>query len=158
RTSASWCTAPGFARPFVTRRRRSRAAPSSSTTHPAPPRRPTASWRVRSSRRRRPRMARKRASMREGPLAELFRATEAAQRTQGDTAESPQPTDAAPGTEQTAAPPAQLPLDSEPTLISRPGAELDATVEHVYDFEVAGPEPAQPAVTAVPDPEPAEQV
>ena len=46
-------------------------------------------------------MARKRASMREGPLAELFRATEAAQRTQGDTAESPQPKDAAPGPEPT---------------------------------------------------------
>ena len=29
-------------------------------------------------------MARKRASMREGPLAELFRATEAAQRAQGE--------------------------------------------------------------------------
>ena len=29
-------------------------------------------------------MARKRASMREGPLAELFRATEAAQRREGD--------------------------------------------------------------------------
>ena len=29
-------------------------------------------------------MARKRASMREGPLAELFRATEAAQRGEGD--------------------------------------------------------------------------
>ena len=29
-------------------------------------------------------MARKRASMREGPLAELFRATEAAQRSEGD--------------------------------------------------------------------------
>ena len=39
-------------------------------------------------------------------------------------------------------------------MISRPGAELDATVEHVYDFEVAGSEPAQPVVTAVPDPEP----
>jgi cell division protein FtsZ len=102
-------------------------------------------------------MARKRASMREGPLAELFRATEAAQRTQGEAAESPPPADGAP-LEPTAAAPAQLPLDSEPTLISRPGAELDATVEHVYDFEVAGPEPAQPAVTAVPDPEPAEQV
>jgi len=102
-------------------------------------------------------MARKRASMREGPLAELFRATEAAQRTQGEAAESPPPADGAP-LEPTAAAPAQLPLDSEPTLISRPGAELDATVEHVYDFEVAGPEPAQPAVTAVPDPESAERV
>ena len=75
-------------------------------------------------------MARKRASMREGPLAELFRATEAAQRTQGEAAESPPPADGAP-LEPTAAAPAQLPLDSEPTLISRPGAELDATVEHV---------------------------
>jgi len=98
-------------------------------------------------------MARKRASMREGPLAELFRATEAAQRTQGEAVESSPPADAAPP-EPTAGAPAQLPLDSEPTLISRPGAELDATVEHVYDFEVAGSEPAQPAVTAVPDPEP----
>ena len=48
---------------------------------PGPPRRPTASW-LASSSRRRCRMARKRASMREGPLAELFRATEAAQRGQ----------------------------------------------------------------------------
>ena len=47
---------------------------SSSTTPPAPPPRRTATWRRRSS------MARKRASMREGPLAELFRATEAAQK------------------------------------------------------------------------------
>jgi len=99
-------------------------------------------------------MARKRASMREGPLAELFRATEAAQRTQGETDDAPPPADAAPAPEPTAAAPAQLPLDTEPTLVSRAGAELDATVEHVYDFEVAGPEPTQPAVTAVPDPEP----
>ena len=99
-------------------------------------------------------MARKRASMREGPLAELFRATEAAQRTQGEAADSPPAADAAAAPEPTAATPAQLPLDSEPMLVSRPGAELDATVEHVYDFEVAAPESAQPAVTAVPDPEP----
>ncbi len=99
-------------------------------------------------------MARKRASMREGPLAELFRATEAAQRTQGEAADSPPAADAAPAPEPTAAAPSQLPLDSEPTLVSRPGAEFDATVEHVYDFEVAAPEPAQPAVTAVPDPDP----
>jgi cell division protein FtsZ len=102
-------------------------------------------------------MARKRASMREGPLAELFRATEAAQRTQGEADDAPPPADAAPASEPTAAAPAQLPLDSEPTLVSRAGAELDATVEHVYDFEVAGPAPMQPAVTAVPDPEPAEE-
>ena len=36
-------------------------------------------------------MARKRASMREGPLAELFRATEAAQRQQKDRALPPEP-------------------------------------------------------------------
>src|SRR6266511_2902760 len=57
------------------RRRRSRASPSSSTTRPARPRRCTAI-----SRRRCSAVARKRASMREGPLAELFRATEAAQK------------------------------------------------------------------------------
>ena len=34
-------------------------------------------------------MARKRASMREGPLAELFRATEAAQRQAADVEEAP---------------------------------------------------------------------
>src|SRR6266540_2008946 len=57
------------------RRRRSRASPSSSTTRPARPRRCTAI-----SRRRCSAVARKRASMREGPLAELFCATEAAQK------------------------------------------------------------------------------
>ncbi|HET8812600.1 MAG TPA: cell division protein FtsZ [Gaiella sp.] len=103
-------------------------------------------------------MARKRASMREGPLAELFRATEAAQRTQGEPAESEAPA-TAPAPESTpgptaAAPPQQLPLDEQSTIISHPGAELDATVEHVYDFEIGAPEPALPSVAAVPDPEP----
>ena len=43
-------------------------------------------------------MARKRASMREGPLAELFRATEAAQRAQSEEQrDAPQP---APATER----------------------------------------------------------
>ncbi len=101
-------------------------------------------------------MARKRASMREGPLAELFRATEAAQRTQGEPDESHAPSDAAPPAPEptTPAPTQQLPLEEQPTLTARPGGELDATVEHVYDFEVGTPEPAQPAVAAVPDPEP----
>jgi cell division protein FtsZ len=102
-------------------------------------------------------MARKRASMREGPLAELFRATEAAQRTQGEPAESQAGDASPPAPEPTVPAPAQqLPLKDQPTLISRPGVELDATVEHVYDFEVGGSEPAQPAVAAVPDPEPVE--
>ncbi len=106
-------------------------------------------------------MARKRASMREGPLAELFRATEAAQRTQGEPAETPAASDASPTAPEptapeptAAAPTEQLPLEEQSTLIARPGAELDATVEHVYDFEVGASEPTQPAVTAVPDPEP----
>jgi cell division protein FtsZ len=75
-------------------------------------------------------MARKRASMREGPLAELFRATEAAQRAK----------ESKPGEE----PPAE---DEQQTLVTPPEAKaespdpgrreeaaLEATVEHVYDF------------------------
>ncbi len=54
-------------------------------------------------------MARKRATMREGPLAELFKKTEAAQRSQG--AETPEP-------------------EADP----RAQAALDETVEHVPDF------------------------
>jgi cell division protein FtsZ len=101
-------------------------------------------------------MARKRASMREGPLAELFRATEAAQRS-GDEA------------------PAAEPVAERPDE-----AALEATVEHVYDFdapttvtltteqvdtpepvpaaeETAEPEPVPdptPAAEAAPEPEP----
>ena len=71
-------------------------------------------------------MARKRASMREGPLAELFRATEAAQRSQGKQDAEPEP--------QAEAPP---PPPVEP---------LEETVEHAPPFE--------PIVEAVPEPEP----
>jgi len=106
-------------------------------------------------------MARKRASMREGPLAELFRATEAAQRAQGEPDESAAPS---PDPETPAASGEQLPLAPErPTPVAAPDTELDATVEHVYDFEVGRPAPvepverAEPAVTAVPDPGPAEE-
>ena len=99
-------------------------------------------------------MARKRASMREGPLAELFRATEAASR--GETPprlrpRSPSRRCATPArdvaTEQ--APPEAT--DETLTLPSvtleedrRESAALEATVEHVYDFEVreAGAEEA----------------
>ena len=56
-------------------------------------------------------MARNRASMREGPLAELFRATEAAQR-QAE----------------------QEPEESQPPQPSRRGAAAEQTVEHVPDF------------------------
>jgi cell division protein FtsZ len=62
-------------------------------------------------------MARKRATMREGPLAELFRKTEAAQRSQGE----PEPA----GTDVSALAPVTDP---------RAQAALDETVEHVPDF------------------------
>jgi cell division protein FtsZ len=78
-------------------------------------------------------MARKRASMREGPLAELFRATEAAQRQQE---------------QQAAAPPAEEPHES--------------TVEHVptWEDEIDTPSPPRPDPTpepATPEPEPTPQ-
>ena len=82
-------------------------------------------------------MARRRASMREGPLAELFRATEAAQR-QGEGAAQP-PAEEAAGA---AAPPA------EPD---------ERTVDHVPSWEEAarGEVPAPPAPpTPSPDPGP----
>jgi cell division protein FtsZ len=107
-------------------------------------------------------MARKRASMREGPLAELFRATEAAQRAQQNQPESEQPTVEVPPTapqaeaertapEQPAARPTQphgqpeLPLRQEELT-------LEATVEHVYDFEAARAEPAQRPAPPAPEP------
>jgi cell division protein FtsZ len=78
-------------------------------------------------------MARKRASMREGPLAELFKATEAAQRQ----------------AEQTEAPPAEEPQES--------------TVEHVpsWEDELETPAPPrrdpqpEPSLEPIPDPVPA---
>jgi len=98
-------------------------------------------------------MARKRASMREGPLAELFRATEAAQRGQTDPETTPAPADErGPVPDPPAEPPTpQLALESEPTLVSATGIELDATVEHVYDFEVARPGRKDRSVTPAPD-------
>jgi cell division protein FtsZ len=91
-------------------------------------------------------MARKRASMREGPLAELFRKTEAAQR--GQDPDAP----AQPGARAAPAP--------EPDR--RTEAAFEETVEHVPDFATP-PEPS-PAPTAAapatpvapPEPEPRE--
>ena len=87
-------------------------------------------------------MARKRATMREGPLAELFRKTEAAQRAQEGGAE-PEP----------------APVDP------RAEAALDETVEHVPDFaREPEPEPtpvpraAPPVATVAPVVEPQEEV
>jgi cell division protein FtsZ len=78
-------------------------------------------------------MARKRASMREGPLAELFRKTEAAQRSQE--AEEPPTVEAA-----------------QPQLDRREQAALEETVEHVHDFAEEPERPARPRVSAVPSP------
>ena len=87
-------------------------------------------------------MARNRASMREGPLAELFRATEAAQRQQE------QQPDAAATEKAPALPPPEEPQEK--------------TVEHVPDFAQEAPiaaapapvaeEPALPPVTPKPEP------
>ena len=89
-------------------------------------------------------MARKRASMREGPLAELFRKTEAAQRSQdAPAAEEPGGTNA-------------------PPPDRRAEAALEETVEHVHDFDEAPapsaesarkPEAAAESVTAPATPE-----
>ena len=103
-------------------------------------------------------MARKRASMREGPLAELFRATEAAQRAQGEQPEAKQPPAEPEAAVETTASeaPTQLPLETEQSTpeSARPPQprgpiELDATVEHVYEFELNRPTPA-PVEAAAP--------
>src|SRR6266566_9436250 len=73
-------------------------------------------------------MARRRASMREGPLAELFRATEAAQRQAGKAESEPEAT------------PPPEPMEPQ-----------EETVEHVPEFAL---EQEAAAVAAVPDPEP----
>ena len=79
-------------------------------------------------------MARKRASMREGPLAELFRATEAAQRQEGDDApvEEPLPPAAEADDQQTLILP--QPPEVETVQRRREEAALEETVEHVHDF------------------------
>ena len=93
-------------------------------------------------------MARRRASMREGPLAELFRATEAAQRQaekEGREA-TPEPTEA----DQPAAAPAEAQAaPPEPKQKPKPVEPPEETVEHVPEWEEAAPPPPPP-----PPPEP----
>jgi cell division protein FtsZ len=79
-------------------------------------------------------MARKRATMREGPLAELFRKTEAAQRAQEG---------------QSAAAPEAAPQSADDER--RVQVAFEETVEHVPDF-VADPAPAAPEPVAAPAP------
>jgi cell division protein FtsZ len=85
-------------------------------------------------------MARKRATMREGPLAELFRKTEAAQRSQSEAAE-----DKAPAAEDTAVDP-------------RAQAALDETVEHVPDFAKPLETPDRMVASAAPAIAPEDEV
>ena len=95
-------------------------------------------------------MARKRASMREGPLAELFRATEAAQR---QTPEGQQPAEATPEPEPqqpepelppAAVAPAPPPVAEEPPVVAEPEPEPEAPAW----------EPAPAPVQAAPPPPP----
>jgi len=84
-------------------------------------------------------MARRRASMREGPLAELFRATEAAQRQAEQRGEGEQ----------------QPPEDAAKAAPEAPAEPDERTVEHVPSWEEAGVETPAPA-EAVPEPTPPE--
>jgi cell division protein FtsZ len=83
-------------------------------------------------------MARRRASMREGPLAELFRATEAAQRQSGREGSADEQ-----GTEEQQQPPAEEPV-----------APHEETVEHVPTFERPQPPPVSPPPVSTPPPAP----
>src|SRR5580765_2442611 len=84
-------------------------------------------------------MARRRASMREGPLAELFRATEAAQRQAEKEGREPEPE----AQQQAEAAPVETP--PAPTPVEPP----EKTVEHVPEWEEVAPPPTPP-----PPPEP----
>jgi cell division protein FtsZ len=85
--------------------------------------------------------------MREGPLAELFRATEAAQRQAEKEGRELEPEEQ-PGTEQQASgEPAEAPAPPEPK--PSPVEPPEKTVEHVPEWEEAAPPPPPP-----PPPEP----
>ena len=84
-------------------------------------------------------MARRRASMREGPLAELFRATEAAQRQAGR--------ERAPEQEQQPVEPQEETVEHVPTF-ERPEAAAPTS------FPAVTPAPEPPPLRAVPEPEP----
>jgi cell division protein FtsZ len=92
-------------------------------------------------------MARRRASMREGPLAELFRATEAAQRQaekEGREIEPEQQSDSEPEQQAAAAP---APVEAPPPEPAPRPSSVDPpeqTVEHVPEWEEAAPPPTPP--------------
>jgi cell division protein FtsZ len=94
-------------------------------------------------------MARRRASMREGPLAELFRATEAAQRQaeRAERAEAPAPSEADAATVEHA-PPAPPPVESAPAE----DAGEPARAEQPARVEPSRAEPAEAERALEPEP------
>jgi cell division protein FtsZ len=116
-------------------------------------------------------MARRRASMREGPLAELFKATEAAQR-QAERERAAQETAEAPTVEQAALLPAEEPdaeapsaapevrserERSEPAPERAPVSAPESAVESVAPTPAAPPEPRREPVGEPPAPAPVER-
>jgi cell division protein FtsZ len=99
-------------------------------------------------------MARNRASMREGPLAELFRATEAAQR-QGTPAKETQPNNTAAASEQQELP-VEPPLSPPTPAVEPPRARAKEPRVRVDEARAAEPTPIRPLAPA-PDPEPARE-
>jgi len=85
-------------------------------------------------------MARRRASMREGPLAELFRATEAAQKQAEKEGREPEPEPKQAEAAPAETPPARTPVEPP-----------EKTVEHVPEWEQEAPPPPPPPP---PPPEP----
>jgi cell division protein FtsZ len=116
-------------------------------------------------------MARRRASMREGPLAELFKATEAAQR-QAERERAAQETAEAPTVEQAALLPAEEPdaeapsaapevrserERSEPAPERAPVSAPESAAESVAPTPAAPPEPRREPVGEPPAPAPVER-
>src|SRR5436853_1823168 len=93
-------------------------------------------------------MARRRASMREGPLAELFRATEAAQR-QAEQEPEQQPAEAPPATE-----PDERTVDHVPSWEEAAGVEQPPAPSPAPPSPRPDPMPQPPAPDPVPDPAP----
>ncbi len=101
-------------------------------------------------------MARRRASMREGPLAELFRATEAAQRQGGSEAEGPATTPSTGEAEKATSAkstrePALKPVDESPPTAD---AATDSAPEPTREPRESGHNWLEPPVTALADPSP----
>ncbi len=95
-------------------------------------------------------MARKRASMREGPLAELFRATEAAQRQAGQDASSPEEAGRAEPVVPASAPPSSPPPPTEQAGgAPRPKRGRPRHLEPVDTAETLAPAPVEPEAAAL---------